>query len=204
VKKIIILLMAVLIILTSCGKSAGLSNGGKRADNKTPATNTSTKTLPQKIDNDKYKQSLTDYAKDHKTAIGFISVAVIVITIIAVGSYWIINKNNNEPPQTTELEKQPQPSKAPEANGQPRTPKPPKKLMPLPVVDPLSFTVPSYLISFFTSPPANGDYDKTDLSLENDFALVYFYIYDKTILAGWRPPIKKELADRGFDVSSLI
>jgi hypothetical protein len=40
--------MAVSIMLTSCGKSAGLSNGGKKADNKTPVPSPSPKPQPQK------------------------------------------------------------------------------------------------------------------------------------------------------------
>jgi hypothetical protein len=123
--------MAVSIILTSCGKSAGLSNGGKKADNKIPVVNantksqpqknndtgnktlandTSTKNLPQKIDNN-IKQSWTD---DHMFEI--ISISVIAIAI-AIGSIvWIIK---NKSPQTTE---------PPEAKGQPQTTEPPKMI----------------------------------------------------------------------------
>jgi hypothetical protein len=45
IEKIIILLMTVSIILTSCGKSAGLLNGDKKADNKTPVASSNLKPL---------------------------------------------------------------------------------------------------------------------------------------------------------------
>jgi nitrogen fixation-related uncharacterized protein len=139
-KKLITLLMAVSIMLTSCGKSSGLSNGGKKADNKslavntspkpqpqknddtankTPAINTSTKNLPQKIDNN-IKHSWTG---DHMFEI--ISISVIVIAI-AIGSiFWIIK---NKSPQTTDPKELSEPSRQPEIKGQPQISKPLKML----------------------------------------------------------------------------
>jgi hypothetical protein len=100
-------------MLTSCGKSAGLSNGGKRADNKTPIAiptpkpqpqkdnDTVNKTLvaspspkliqPIKIYNDNIKQSGKDYAYDYMFAIG------LILSVIVVGSFWIVNKKNENP-----------------------------------------------------------------------------------------------------------
>jgi hypothetical protein len=95
-KKIIILLMAVSVMLTSCGKSAGLSNGGKKADNKIPAASPTPKPQPQKIDNYNIKQSLTNYVKDNIFVIGSITLIAIVIGSVV----WIINKNKpTEPPK---------------------------------------------------------------------------------------------------------
>ncbi|MDR0800138.1 MAG: hypothetical protein LBN01_01215 [Endomicrobium sp.] len=89
-KKLITLLITVSIMLTSCGKSSGLSNSGKKDDNKTPATNTSTSNQLQKIDNDNIKQLLTDYAKDHKKAIIFI------VAVIVVGSFFVVKFNERK------------------------------------------------------------------------------------------------------------
>jgi hypothetical protein len=98
-KKIIILLMAVSVILTSCGKSAGLSNGGKRADNKTsvpsPSPSPSPKPQPQKIDNDDIKQSWKGYAYDHMFAIGLILsvIAVCSVSVVKTGRPFKLFKN---------------------------------------------------------------------------------------------------------------
>jgi hypothetical protein len=121
--------MTVSIMLTSCGKSAGLSNGGKKAGNKSPAFNantksqlqknneagnktlandTSTKNLPQKIDNN-IKQSRMDYVKDNIFVIA--PIAIIVGAIVVGFIVWIIK---NKSPQTTEPEKQSEPLKPPD------------------------------------------------------------------------------------------
>jgi hypothetical protein len=82
-KKIIILLIAVSIMLTSCGKLTGLLNSDKKADNKS---------LVGINNNDNVKQSGTDFAYNHWFATGL---------VLVVGSFftikWIIKKIKNEP-----------------------------------------------------------------------------------------------------------
>jgi flagellar basal body-associated protein FliL len=106
-KKIIILLMAVSIMLTSCGKSAGLSNGGKKADNKSPATNISTSNQLQKIDNN-IKQSWKGYAYDYILIIA--PFAIIVGAIVVGYIVWIV-KNKNKSSKITDPKNRPEPSK---------------------------------------------------------------------------------------------
>jgi DNA repair exonuclease SbcCD ATPase subunit len=90
-KKLIILLMAVSIMLTSCGKSSGLSNRNKGADNKTlSATGTDRKKLPQgtnyknsknvsKIDTIKrHLHTVSDFFSAHKA--GVVGTLVLLIS----------------------------------------------------------------------------------------------------------------------------
>jgi hypothetical protein len=94
-KKIIIFLMAVSIILTSCGKSAGLSNRNKGADNKTlSATGAGKKQLPQgtnyknsskKSSADTIKEywhTTSDFFCSHKIGIGITAVLLIVSGLV--------------------------------------------------------------------------------------------------------------------------
>jgi hypothetical protein len=63
--------MAVLIMLTSCGKSAILSNSDKKVDNNSLSADLANKKPPQGTNNDtNAKQSWTDFANDHIKAIG--------------------------------------------------------------------------------------------------------------------------------------
>jgi hypothetical protein len=74
-------------MLTSCGKSAGLLNNDKKADN--------------------IKQPWTDYVKDYKTATFVISAVILVGSVLAVK--WIVNKINNKQPK--KLKSLPKPCK---------------------------------------------------------------------------------------------
>jgi hypothetical protein len=98
--------MVLSIMLTSCGKLAGLSNSDKKAGNKspvpspsskpqpqkdnetvnkTPAINTSPKLIqPIKIYNDDIEQSWESYAYDHMFEIGLILSVIVVSSVLAV------------------------------------------------------------------------------------------------------------------------
>jgi hypothetical protein len=86
--------MAVSIMLTSCGKSSGLSNRNKGADNKTLSAGTfANEQSQEKKDNDHIKLSwIIDYASDRKLAIG--SITIVVIAAIVLGSFFAIKKGN--------------------------------------------------------------------------------------------------------------
>jgi chromosome segregation ATPase len=99
-KKLIILLMAVSIMLTSCGKSAGLSNRNKKADNKTlSAAGAGKKQLPQAnyknsskktgIDTIKgYWHTMSDFFSAYK-----IGILITVVSLIALGSAYYYRDN---------------------------------------------------------------------------------------------------------------
>jgi protein involved in sex pheromone biosynthesis len=87
-KKIIILLMAVSIMLTSCGKSAGLSREINKVDNKPLATNTSTTNQTQEINNkNNVKQLLTDFLYVNKKARNLTIAAIVVVSFLVI--QWI-------------------------------------------------------------------------------------------------------------------
>jgi hypothetical protein len=194
VKKIIILLMAVSIMLTSCGKSAGLLNRNKKADNKTSAI---IKENPKQILNNKVqkvkdkndlKQLSINFANEYKTAIGFFT----VVAVIALGAFfvrkWIINKTpkTTEPPEITELPKKSEPSKI---------------LKSLPEL-PENFEF-KHDIKVFTDPLLISEYYHSftlnSFSVED---LIYIYLFSGT-LSLWSRPIKNNLIERGYDVSTL-
>ncbi|MDR0800139.1 MAG: hypothetical protein LBN01_01220 [Endomicrobium sp.] len=91
-KKIIILLIAVSIMLTSCRKSARLSNSDKKADNKTPSAGAGKGNLPQgtnyknsskktRIDTTKgYLHTTSDFLYAHK-----VGVAAPLSLLISIG-----------------------------------------------------------------------------------------------------------------------
>jgi hypothetical protein len=91
-KKIIILLMAVSIMLTSCGKSAGLLNSNKKTDNKTLSASTLKKLSQGTNYKNSSKKSSADTIKEywHTTSDFFstrkIGLIVTVVSLIALGS----------------------------------------------------------------------------------------------------------------------
>jgi hypothetical protein len=94
VKKIIILLITVSIMLTSCGKSAGLSNSDKRADNNPPPSASSSfkGNLPQITDGkNSIIQPLTDFVNEYKKAISLTAVAAVIVVGAFFAIKWIIN-----------------------------------------------------------------------------------------------------------------
>jgi hypothetical protein len=177
-------------MLTSCGKSAGLSNRNKKADNNTPSAASSFKgNLPQITDGkNSIIQPLTGFVNEYKTAIGVFT----VVAVIALGAFFvrkcIINKTpkTTEPPETTELPKKSEPSKI---------------LKPLPELpenfefkhDIKVFTDPLLIIKYY-----NG-FTLNSFSVED---LIYIYSFSET-LSFWARPIKNELIERGYDVSTL-
>jgi hypothetical protein len=175
-KKIIILLMAVSIMLTSCGKSAGLSNRNKGADNKTLSAVSSFKgNLPQITDgkND-IKQSLKIFANEYKTAIGVFA----VVAVIAVGAFfvrkWIINN------------------------------KLPKGLKPLPEVT-IDYKVnyfvgriPDFNKWFFNRYPVQRFLKQYPVQ-----SLIFAYRSQFTH-PDWLPYIMDNISSRGYNVSTLI
>jgi FtsZ-binding cell division protein ZapB len=104
VKKIIILLMAVSIILTSCGKSAGLSNGGKKAGNKTLLAGSDKKNLPQNTKG--YWHTTTNFLWDYKIGVGITAGALILLGLAFYFkkdlAYWILNGDKKELEKTKE------------------------------------------------------------------------------------------------------
>jgi hypothetical protein len=99
-KKIIILLMTVSIMLMSCGKSAGLSNSGKKAGNKTSLAGSDKKNLsqntkdknnvkqPQADTVKRYWHTATNFVSDHKIGLGLIA-----LSLIALGSAYYYRDN---------------------------------------------------------------------------------------------------------------
>jgi hypothetical protein len=116
--------MAVSMMLTSCGKSAGLSNRSKRADNPPPPSASAFKGNLLQITDGKNSiiQPLTGFINEYKKAIALTAFAAVIVVGAFFAIKWIINKKSEPPkvseppeakgqPQTPELEKQPEPSK---------------------------------------------------------------------------------------------
>jgi hypothetical protein len=106
-KKIIILLMAVSIMLTSCGKSAGLSNSDKKAGNKTPLAGSDKKNLPQNTKG--FWHTATNFLWDHKFGVGITAGSLIVFGLVCYYygkdfARWILR---NEEPYKTKTNNQP-------------------------------------------------------------------------------------------------
>jgi hypothetical protein len=176
-KKTIILLMTVSIMLTSCGKAAGLSNSNKKADNNPLLAGTGENDQSQeKKDNDNVKQSWTDYVKNHQFATG---VALgVALSVILVGSFfgvkWIIKKYSKQLSS--------------------------ENLQPLPKLS-KSFEF-KYDIEFFKN-TIDLDYitnfDWNGFSVED---LIFIYRCND-LFNLWRPFISGQIKKRGYDVSRL-
>jgi hypothetical protein len=171
--------MAVSIMLTSCGKSAGLSNSDKRADKTPPpppATSAFKGNLPQ-ITNGKndIKQSLINFANEH------IKKTIFVVAVIVVGSVFVVkfNKRNSNPLNP---------------NEQPKILKPLPKLLPYVSFNPFVVDLPKKVSGY--------DYEDYPFNTVDDNTLLYAYRSADTFL-DWRTPIKNELAKRSYDVSTL-
>jgi hypothetical protein len=202
-KKIIILLMAVSIMLTSCGKSAGLSNIDKKAGNKTsvaspspkpqpqknnetgnktPVASPSPKPQPQKIDNDDIEQSWKDYAYDPVFATGLI---LLVIVVGFVFKKLIDKKNENPFKVIIDLR---------DNNNLP-PPSSPENLK----------SLPEPILELFRSPfmyEYDGDYADYPFAQFCVRTLVAVY-HSKETYPAWLPHIKNYLAKLYYDVSTL-
>jgi hypothetical protein len=151
-KKLIILLMAVSIMLTSCGKSAGLSNRNKGADNNTPSASSSFKgNLPQITDGkNSIIQPLTGFVNEYKTAIAFTAVAAVIVVGAFFVRKWIINNKFFE------------------------------KLKPLPEFLPeYKF---NHDIEFFTQQIDDENHDNSNWLSWNDLDLIYIYQHPQVLL----------------------